>query len=100
MVFLITWSATTGSEASLAMLRERLAPYGLTTVLVAISQVAGMVESWNNAINVEADYRLITEFLPKHRRAIDRVRTTNHIAFARISLLYVSQQACYVCSDD
>ena len=82
------------------MLRERLAPYGLTTVLVAVSQVAGMVESWSNAVDFDADYKLIKEFLPTHRRAIDRFRTPNHVVFTRISLLYVSQQACDVCSDD
>src|ERR1017187_6899003 len=100
MVFLITWSATTGSEPSLAMLRERLAPYGLTTVLVAVSHVAGMVESCSNAVDFDADYKLIREFLPKHGRANDRFRTPNHVVFTRISLLYVSQQACDVCRSE
>ncbi|HMF75671.1 MAG TPA: hypothetical protein VK604_08425 [Bryobacteraceae bacterium] len=82
------------------MMRERLAEYGATTVLVALSQIAGIAKTWNNDIDSDGDLKLIKELLPTHRRTIERFRTSNHVLFTRISLLYVSQQACEVCSDD
>jgi hypothetical protein len=97
---LVTWSDMTGAPASLVMLRERLASYQVSQVLVALSQIAGLLKTWQNAPDHEADYSLALELLPSFVDKIKRFHTGKHIFFSRISLLYVAKQACVACRPD
>src|SRR5437899_2893442 len=97
---LITWTATTGTEPSLAILREHLSRYTVSQVLVALSQVAGVLKTWRNDPDHKLDHRLQEELLPSHIQATKRFRTDKHIVFGRISLLYVAKQACIACLPD
>lgn len=97
---LITWSATTGTKPSLTMLRERLSSYTISQVLVALSQVAGLLKTWQNDPDHTADRTLTGELLPSYIHAIKRFPTDKHIVFGRISLLYVAKQACIACQEN
>jgi hypothetical protein len=79
------------------MLREHLARYTLSQVLLALAQVAGLLKTWQNETDHKADRDLTNELLPSHRAAINSFRDDTHVVFARISLLYVARQACIVC---
>jgi hypothetical protein len=97
---LITWSITTRTEPSLATLRERLSRYTISQVLVALSQVAGLLQTWRNYPDYKIDHKLQEELLPSYMSVVRRFRTDKHIVFSRITLLYVAKQACIVCLPD
>src|SRR6267378_4251701 len=97
---LITWSIATRTEPSLAILRERLSRYTVSQVLVALSQVAGLLKTWRNNPDHKIDHRLQEQLLPSYMPAVKRFRTDKHIVFSRISLLYVAKQACIACLPD
>jgi hypothetical protein len=85
---------------TLAMLRERLSRCTISQVLLELSQIAGLLKTWQNDTDRDTDRALTAEFLPSYIQAIKRFRTDKHIVFSRITLLYVAKQACIACQPD
>jgi hypothetical protein len=65
-----------------------------------LSQIAGLLKTWQNAADYATDQRLTDELLPSYSQAIKRFRTDKHIVFSRISFLYVAKQACIASQKD
>ncbi len=99
MGVLITWSELVGSKPTRDVVRQQLAPYSLESVLLGLSRISALLNTWQVRHNPEADLEIARRTLPTHYRAIERLtsRRDDRVLISRISILYVAKQALSAC---
>src|SRR5690348_1541516 len=99
LAVMVTWSEVTGSEPSIEDLHERLKRYGLSSVLIGLSRITALLQTWQNQGNLAADRALAEKYLPSYFARIRPLYTTSNdrFVFPRMSLLFVASHACVVC---
>jgi hypothetical protein len=67
---LVTWREVVGTEPTLPLLLERLAPFRLEAVLVGFSRLAAALQTWQNEPSFVTDQQFARQFLPTYYPAI------------------------------
>lgn len=63
---LVTWRELTGTEPTMTMLEERLAPFRLSAVLLGLARIAALLKTWQNAPDSTTDRLLVQRLLPTY----------------------------------
>jgi hypothetical protein len=99
LAIMVTWNEVTGSDPSLEDLHERLKGYGLSSVLIGLSRITALLQTWQNQGNLATDRALAEKYLPSYFSRIRPLYTAGNdrFVFARMSILFVASHACVVC---
>ena len=102
MGILITWSELTGIKPTKELMRERLAPFVLQSVLLGLARISSQLNTWQVPSNSEEELKVARQTLPTYYHAIERLTaaTSDRVVFCRISILYVARQALFACRLD
>jgi hypothetical protein len=95
MGVLITWHELTGIRPTDAMLRERLAPFGLRPILLGLARLSAQLTTWHERQNQQGELDIIRRILPRFYPAVQHLVSTtrDRVILTRITLLYVAKQA-------
>src|SRR6266404_2944927 len=80
---LVTWSEITGTEPTIALLRERVAPFRLSGVLLGLARITAVLKTWQNKPDFANDQELARQFLPTYFSGIKALceSGTNRVVF-------------------
>lgn len=99
---LVTWHDVTGTQPNMDLLRGRLAPFGLNSVLVALARLAAILQTWQNQPALDTDRSLAEHLLPTYYARIKEIyeAEASRVTFTRIGILFVAKQALIACPNE